>query len=71
MRVNQLLERACAGEGFIFMDQSDITPFHISFDGVHLNFHGQTLLKMCILSSFHTFNPYFIDFERDYDKALF
>ena len=70
-RVNQLLERACAGEGFIFMDQSDITPCHICFDGVHLNFHGQTLLKMCILSSFHTFNPYFIDFEHDYDNALF
>ena len=71
IRVNQLLERACAGEGFIFMDQSDITSSHISYDGVHLNFHGATLLKMSILTCFHTFNPYFIDFEDDYDRALF
>ena len=53
------------------MDQSDITSAHISMDGVHLNFYGQTILKYNILSVFNTFNPYFTDFERDYDTSLF
>ena len=70
-RVNKLLEATCSAEGCIFMDQSEISSSHISYDGVHLNFHGQTLLKMNILLCFHTFNPYFSDFEQDYDKALF
>ena len=70
-RVNNLLEATCATEGFVFMDQSDISSSHISMDGVHLNFHGQTLLKMNILSCFHTFNPFFTDFGYDYDVALF
>lgn len=70
-RVNSLLEATCTIEGFLFMSQSDISSSHISMDGVHLNFYGQTLLKMNILSCFHTFNPYFIDFEHDYDRSLF
>ena len=70
-RVNSLLEATCAMEGFFFLDQSDISSSHISMDGVHPNFFGQTLLKMSILSCFHTFNPYFIDFEHDYDRSLF
>ena len=69
--VNKLLEASCSSEGFIFMDQSEISAAHISFDGVHLNFHGQTLLKMNILLCFQTFNPYISDFEQDYDRALF
>ena len=70
-RINNLLQSTCATEGFLFMDQSDISSSHISVDGVHPNFYGQTLLKMNILNCFHTFNPYFIDFEYDYDKSLF
>ena len=70
-RVNSLLEATCSPEGFSFLDQSDISSSHISSDGVHTNFFGSTLLKMSILSCFHTFNPYFIDFEDDYDRSLF
>ena len=58
-------------EGFRFIDQSDISSNHIKMDGVHLNFYGQTLLKMNLLNCFHTFNPYLIDFEYDYDRSLF
>ena len=70
-RVNSLLEATCATEGFIYIDQSDISSSHIAKDGVHLNFYGQTLLKMSLLNCFHTFNPYFNDFEDDYDRSLF
>ena len=70
-RVNSLLEATCISEGFMFMSQSDISSSHISMDGVHPNFFGQTLLKMNILSCFHTFNPYFTDFKHDYDRSLF
>ena len=70
-RVNNLLQRRCSEEGFFFMDQSDITSRHISNDGVHLNFFGQQILKMNILSCFNTFNPYLSDFEYDYDRSLF
>jgi lysophospholipase L1-like esterase len=70
-RVNNLLEATCVSEGFLFMDQSEISSSHIAKDGVHLNFYGITLLKMNILSCFHTFNPYLTDFEYDYDRALF
>ena len=70
-RVNNLLESACSEEGFWYLDQSDITSSHIGYDGVHLNFFGQTLLKMSILGCFSSFNPYFTDFEHDYEKSLF
>ena len=70
-RFSNLLESACSSEGFWFLDQSDITSSHIGYDGVHLNFHGQTLLKMSILSCFNTFNPYFTDFGYDYENSLF
>ena len=70
-RVNNLLQIRCSEEGFIYMDQSDITSSHISMDGVHLNFYGQTILKMNILSCFSSFNPYFNDFISDYDRSLF
>ena len=71
IRVNNLLQARCSEEGFIHMDQSDITSSHIEMQGVHLNFHGQTILKMNILSCFSTFNPYFNDFVDDYDRSLF
>ena len=70
IRVNNLLQRRCSEEGFYYLDQSDILSSHISMDGVHLNFHGQTILKMNILSCFRTFNPYLNDFVSDYDSAL-
>ena len=71
IRVNTLLQKRCSEEGFFYMDQSDITSSHVSMDGVHLNFYGQTILKYNILSVFNTFNPYFTDFEDDYDRSLF
>ena len=70
-RVNQLLESGCAEEGFFYMDQSDILSCHISMDGIHLNFYGSTILKMNILLCFHTFNPYFTDFDFDYERSRF
>ena len=70
-RVNNLLETRCNDEHFIFMDQSDITGDHISSDGIHPNFYGSTLLKMNILSTFFTFNPFLSDFIEEYDTALF
>ena len=70
-RVNNLLQYRCSLEGFLYMDQSDISSDHVSSDGVHLNFYGQTLLKMNILSCFNTFNPYFNDFENDYELSRF
>ena len=68
-RINNLLQYRCSLEGFLYMDQSDISSDHVSSDGVHLNFWGQNLLKMNILSCFHTFNPYFNDFEYDYERS--
>ena len=70
-RVNNLLHTTCQAEGFVYMDQSDITSDHISTDGVHPNFHGSTILKMNILSCFRTFNPFICDFVEEYDRALF
>ena len=70
-RINQLLEVRCSEEGFIYMDQSEILPCHISMDGIHPNFYGTTILKMNILSCFYTFNPYFTDFDYDYERAIF
>ena len=53
------------------MDQSEILSCHISMDGIHPNFYGSTILKMNILSCFYTFNPYFTDFDYDYERAIF
>ena len=71
IRVNDLLYMTCLAENFVFMDQDEITPVHISSDGVHLNYNGATLLKMKILSVFDTFDPNFINFKDDYQKALY
>ena len=71
IRVNRLLEERCREEQFIYMDQSDISSRHISIDGIHPNFFGQTILKRNILECFNTFNPYFSDFDHDYERSLF
>ena len=70
VRVNNLLQQRCVDENFLFMDHSDITPAHISGDGIHPNFYGSTILKMNILSVFNSFNPFLCDFSQDYDKAV-
>ena len=67
-RVNNLLQSRCSDEGFV--DQSDITTAHISGDGVHLNYHGTTVLKMNLLLTFYSFNPFICNFEEDYDNAI-
>ena len=36
-KVNDVLYMACVAEGFVFMDQRNITLGHISQDGIHLN----------------------------------
>ena len=69
IRINNLLQYRCSLEGFHYMDQSEISSDHVSSDGVHLNFFGLTVLKMNILSCFHTFNPYLNDFLQDYEHA--
>ena len=69
-RVNQLLQSTCTEEGFYYMDQSEISSSHIGMDGVHPNFYGSTLLKMNILLCFNTFNPFFTDFNYDYERSL-
>ena len=69
IRINNLLQYRCSLEGFHYMDQSEISSDHVSSDGVHLNFFGLTVLKMNILSCFHTFNPYLSDFLQDYEHA--
>ena len=71
IRVNRLLEERCREEQFIYMDQSNITSNHISKDGIHPNFYGQTILKRNILECFNTFNPYLSDFDHDYERSLF
>ena len=68
--VNDLLYMACLVENFTFMDHSGITLAHISSDGVHPNFHGTTILKFNILSTFRTFDPNSFDFKEDYENSL-
>ena len=71
-RVNNLLEKMCNEQGFIFLDNSDITNRHISRDGLHPNKYGCTILKMNILKCFLSFNPYiFCNFDDLYNEALF
>ena len=70
-RVNILLEERCIKEGFVFIDNSDITVAHLSKDGLHPNFYGFTILKMNILKSFPNFNPYICDFLGTYENALY
>ena len=69
-RVNQLLDRMCAEEGFTYLAHSDITTRHICNDGLHPSFYGQVILKMNILCCFNSFNPYLCSFEPLYEKAL-
>jgi hypothetical protein len=71
MRLNNLLQSRCSEEGFLYMDLSDITAAHISGDGVHLNYHGSTILKMNILLLFNYFNPYLWSFGEEYENAMF
>ena len=70
VRVNNLLRERCLEENFNFIDQGDITIAHISFDGIHPNFFGSTILKRNILSLFKSFNPYLCTFGGDYEKAM-
>ena len=69
-RVNNFLQSRCSDEGFLFMDQGDITTAHISGDGIHLNYHGTTVLKMNLLLTFNSFNPYICTFDEEYDNAI-
>ena len=69
--MNDLLYMTCLAENFVFMDQGEIRPAHISSDGVHLTYNGDTLLKMKILSTFDTFDPNLINFKEDYQNALY
>ena len=59
-RINELLYKKCQEEGFIYLDQSDISPKHIWNDGLHLNKHGMTILKMNLSKCFYTFNPFYV-----------
>ena len=68
--VNDLLYMACLAEEFTFMDHPHITLAHISSDGVHPNYHGTTILKFDILSTFRTFDRNFCDFMEDYQNSL-
>ena len=70
-KVNDLLYMTCLAENFIFMDQNDISLLHISSDGLHLNYHGTTVLKMNILSVFSSFDFNLINFRNDYEKAMY
>ena len=70
-RVNNLLEERCFKEGFIFIDNSDITVAHLSKDGIHPNYYGFIILKMNILKCFPCFNPYICDFLDIYENALY
>ena len=49
-RTNELLNKLCKENGFIYISNSNITPSHLSKDGVHLNDIG-TLSKEIILSN--------------------
>ena len=69
-KVNELLYMACIAEGYVFIDQADITMAHISSDGVHLNSHGTFILLHNILSTFETFDGSSIDFKNDYQYAM-
>ena len=53
----------------IFMDQSAITLAHIDSDGIHLNFHGNAILKFNLLSLFSTFDPNCMNCRNDFDEA--
>ena len=70
-RVNNLIQRTCNDENFLYMDQDDITGAHVAGDGIHPNFYGSTILKFNILSVFRSFNPYLTNFDDDYERALF
>ena len=69
-RLNDILERLCNAEGFIFLNHSDITKRHIWSDGLHPNNQGYLILKMNMLMCFYTFNPYLSTFYDLYEKAL-
>ena len=70
VRTNQLLEAKCIEEGFVYLDHSDITTWHLSDDGLHLNVYGHAVLKMNMFRCLFTFNPYLCDFMHLYDKAI-
>ena len=36
-RTNELLNKLCKENGFIYISNSNITPSHVSKDGIHLN----------------------------------
>ena len=69
-RVNTMLETCCQEEGINYLDHSVITNDHISWDGLHPNANGTTILKMNILSCFTGFNPYLTSFYDDYEYAF-
>ena len=70
-RINLLLQDRCIKEGFIFIDNTDITVAHLSKDGLHPNFYGSIILKMNVLKCFPNFNPYLCDFLGTYEDALY
>ena len=71
-RLNQLLQKACSDEGFIFIDNEDITKWHTSNDGLHMSKEGNMILTFNFLSNcFFTFNPYLCnEFYSQYIDAL-
>ena len=68
--VNRLLEKKCADEGFIYMNQPDIVVGHLWRDNLHLNNYGLTILKMNILQNFLSFNYDNCTFKSEYEEAL-
>ena len=56
-RINTMLENVCKAKGLIYLSHSDVSPDHISGDGIHPNVKGTTILMMNILSCFDGFDP--------------
>ena len=70
IRINNILNARCSEEGFVYLDNSDVTIRHICDDGLHPNNYGINVLKMNILMCFYTFNPYLCDFYDYYEDAI-
>ena len=70
-RLNDQLYMACIANGYIYIDNCEILlKYHNGKDGIHPNDKGLCILKMNLLKTMLSFNPYTCDFLDEYENCL-
>ena len=66
--INLRIKEACVPEGYFFIDNTNITLWYLNEDGIHLNPSGNFKIKLNLLKTCESFNPFLCDFYNFCDN---